>query len=67
MPEISLRPPLPHEILEIKSQPPNQRFMEMGDVNELRISEVGELLKEFQRVARVLEGLRVMGEEELER
>ena len=64
IPEISLRPPLPHEILEIKSQPPNQRFLDMEDIGELKLNEVQELLREYQRIARVLEGLRVVGEEE---
>ncbi len=64
IPEISLRPPLPHEVLEIRSQPPSQRFMEMRDAGELRLSEVQELLREYQRIARVLDGLRVVGEEE---
>ena len=64
IPEISLRPPLPHEILEIKSQPHNQRYMEMEDAGELKLSEVQELLREYQRIARVLEGLQVVGEEE---
>ena len=64
IPEISLRPPLPHEILEIKSQPPNARFVEVEDAGELKLNEVQELLREYQRIARVLEGLRVVGEEE---
>ena len=64
IPEISLRPPLPHEILEIKSQPPNPRFLALEDVNELRLGEVQDLLRDYQRIARVLEGLRVVGEEE---
>jgi len=64
IPEISLRPPLPHEILEIKSQPANPRFLGLEDAGELRLNEVQELLREYQRIARVLEGLRVVGEEE---
>ena len=64
IPEISLRPPLPHEILEIKSQPPHARFLDMEDAGELKVNEVQELLREYQRIARVLEGLRVVGEEE---
>ena len=64
IPEISLRPPLPHEILEIKSQPPNPRFLSLESAADLRLSEVADLLSEYQRIARVLEGLRVVGEEE---
>ena len=36
----------------------------MGDAGELKLNEVQELLREYQRIARVLEGLRVVGEEE---
>jgi hypothetical protein len=40
--------------------------MALEDAEDLKMSEVRELLREYQRVGRVLEGLRVVGEEEAE-
>ena len=62
--ELTLRPPNKTELFAIKSNPPIARFVELGDVKELKMGEVEVLLREYQRLAGVLEGLRVVGEEE---
>lgn len=62
--EMTLRPPNKAELFAIKSTPPIARFVELNDVKELKVGEVEVLLREYQRIAGVLEGLRVVGEEE---
>jgi hypothetical protein len=62
--EVSLRVPTAEETAQICAQPPIAKFMEMADAGELRVNEVAELLREYQRIGRLLEGLRVVGEEE---
>jgi hypothetical protein len=62
--EVSLRIPNPAETAAVRANPPSARFMAVQDVAALRVGELNELLAEFQRVGRVLEGLRVLGQEE---
>ena len=40
-----------------KAEPPIQRFLDLGEVGELRIGDVSELLKDYQRLAGVLKGM----------
>ena len=62
--EVSLRAPTLEETVQIRAEPPKTRFVDLEDVSELKVGEVAELLKDYQRLARVLENLRIVGEEE---
>lgn len=64
--EISLRPPNHQELFLIKARPPHPKFLGLESASDLRVGDVQALLDEFKRVSRVLEGLRVVGEEEAE-
>ncbi|KPI41105.1 Vacuolar protein sorting-associated protein 9b [Cyphellophora attinorum] len=64
--QISLRAPSRGETAHIRAEPPKARFVNAADADELKISEVDELLKDYQRLAKILDGLRIVGEEEAE-
>jgi hypothetical protein len=63
--EISLRAPTRDETAAIRAAPPSARFMALQDVALLKVGELNDLLAEYQRIARVLDGLRVLGEEDV--
>lgn len=63
-PEVSLRAPTAEETAQIRAEPPRSRFMELEDAAELRVGELADLLRDYQRLGRFLEGLRIVGEEE---
>ena len=65
-PSITLRAPSITETAQIRAEPPKQRFMDCRDPRDLKIGEVVELLRDYQRLGKVLEGLRIVGEEESE-
>ncbi|KAL8738833.1 MAG: hypothetical protein Q9181_000437 [Wetmoreana brouardii] len=48
-PEVMPPPPVPN-----KTAPPIKRFMDVSDVGELKVSEVAELLRDYQRLAAAL-------------
>lgn len=52
------------ETAQIRAEPPRTRFMDMEEAGELKMSEVAELLRDYQRLGRVLENLRIVGEED---
>ena len=62
--EVSLRAPTLDETAQIKAEPPKPRFVEVEDASELKVGEVADLLRDYQRLARVMENLRIIGEEE---
>ncbi|ETN42983.1 uncharacterized protein HMPREF1541_02141 [Cyphellophora europaea CBS 101466] len=64
--EASLRAPTLDETAQIRAEPPRQKFMALEDAAELRVGEIQELLRDYQRLGRVLENLRIIGEEEQE-
>jgi hypothetical protein len=64
--QISLRAPSVGETAHIRAEPPKARFVNATDADGLKIGEVDELLKDYQRLAKILDGLRIVGEEEAE-
>lgn len=62
--QISLRTPSIAETAQIRAEPATPRFMDCKSASELKIGEVEALLRDYQRLGRVLDGLRVVGEEE---
>ena len=46
---------MPHTATSDKITPPIERFMDISDVGELRVGEVAELLKDYQRLATFLQ------------